>query len=393
MWGFVAAALWESAVTCRQTGIVNDLHSLPAWWKILVWSFQNLFRKPPLALFLFLLLVPALSFFWSDDQAYWLDRTVKRLPFLVLPWAFANLPALTSRQLRLVLYVLVWALTIICLGAAVNFVLHFDDALAGIGRGDPIPVPRSHIRFSLILATGIIAGGWLWLEGFYLRWRWELGALATALAFLFLFLHILSVRSGIVGLYIVLLLSLGWFVWRTRRWRSGLIALIAIVLIPVIAMETVPSFQMRVHYMIWDWKQYRQNSGNSYSDAERMISLRVGWQLWQQHPWFGIGAGDLPAEVQRVVDAQYPQYSDAPKLPHNQFLYILTGTGVFGLALSLMAFLGPVTERRYRQYYLFAAFQILAFTSFLVEYTIETAIGVAFYLFYTLWFMKMAEEN
>jgi O-antigen ligase len=393
MWGFVAVALWESAVVCRRLGVVHNFRSLPAWWKILAWSFQNLFRKPPLALFLLLLIVPALSFFWSGDQVYWLDRTVKRLPFLVLPWAFANLPVLTGRQLRLVLYALVGALTIICLGAAVNFALHFDDALAGIGRGDPIPVPRSHIRFSLILAAGIVAGGWLWLEGFYWRRRWERRVLGAALVFLFLFIHILSVRSGIVGLYVVLLFSLGWYVWRTRRWGIGLIALIILLLVPAVAMETMPSFRMRVHYMIWDWQQYRQNSGNTYSDAERMISLRVGWQLWQEHPWFGIGAGDLPTEVQRVVDAQYPQYSDAPKLPHNQFLYILTGTGVFGLTLSLIAFFGPIAVRRYRQYYLFAAFQILIFTSFLVEYTIETAIGVAFYLFYTLWFMKMAKEG
>jgi O-antigen ligase len=217
--------------------------------------------------------------------------------------------------------------------------------------------------------------------------------LGAAILFLFLFLHILSVRSGIVGLYLVLLFSLGWYVWHTRRWGIGLIALIILLLVPAIARETMPSFRMRVDYMIWDWQQYRQNSGNSYSDAERMISLRVGWQLWQEHPWFGIGAGDLPTEVQRVVDARYPQYSDAPKLPHNQFLYILTGTGLFGLALSLLAFFGPIAVRCYRQYYLFAAFQILAFTSFLVEYTIETAIGVAFYIFYTLWFMKMAEEG
>jgi hypothetical protein len=33
----------------------------------------------------------------------------------------------------------------------------------------------------------------------------------------------------------------------------------------------------------------------------------------------------------------------------------------------------------------------MMFVSFLVEYTLETAIGVAFYLFFTLWFMQLGQ--
>lgn len=389
MWGLVAAAFWNQSLGHR----AGDLRRAQTWLKILVESFRNLFRQPPLALMLLLLLVPALSFFWSSDQGYWLERTRVRIPFLVLPWTFANLPRLTLRQMHLVLYVLVWALTVICIGASINFALHFDDIMVGIGRGQSIPVPRSHIRFSLILATGILAGGWLWMQGFYWRWRWERKALGATVIFLFLFIHILSVRSGIMGLYAALLFSIARFVWRTRRWGVGLIALIVIGILPIAAISTIPSFRMRVQYMLWDWQQYRQDVGNTYSDSERWISLHAGWQLWQENPMFGVGAGDLPTEVRRVVSERYPGYTEAPKLPHNQFLYILAGTGLFGLALSLTAFFAPIFADRYRRFYLFAVFQILVFASFLVEYTIETSMGVAFYLFYTLFFMKMAEEE
>lgn len=393
MWGLVAAAFWDSAVVCRQTNVVSDLQKPSAWWTILRWSFRRLFGQPALALFLLLLLMPAVSFFWSDDRAYWLERTQVRLPFLVLPWVFANLPRLTRRQMRLVLYILIGALAITCMGVGIHLALHFDDVLAGIGRGDPIPVPRSHIRFSLILAIGIIGGGWLWTEGFYWRWHQERWVLALVVLFLFVFIHILSVRSGIIGLYIALLFSLGWYVWRTRRWGIGLVGLSIIVLAPLVAVKTMPSFRMRINYMLWDWQQYRQNTGNTYSDSERMISLRVGWQLWQENPWLGVGAGDLPGEVRRVATERYPLYDDAPKLPHNQFLYLMAGTGLIGLTLSLIAFFAPFFVRRCRQFYLFMVFQVIVFASFQVEYTIETSIGVAFYLFYTLWFMKMGEER
>ncbi len=389
IWGLVAAAFWNQSLGHRAAA----LRRAGTWLKILVESFRNLFRRPPLALLLLLLLIPALSFFWSADHGYWLERTRVRIPFLVLPWAFANLPRLTQRQMQLVLYVLVWALAVICIGASVNFALHFNDIMVGIGRGQSIPVPRNHIRFSLILATGILAGGWLWMKGFYWRWRWERKALGAAVIFLFLFIHILSVRSGIMGLYAALLFSIARFVWRTRRWGIGLIALIIIGILPIVAVSAIPSFRMRVQYMIWDWQQYRQDVGNTYSDSERWISLHAGWQLWRENPVLGVGAGDLPAEVRRVVGERYPGYTEAPKLPHNQFLYILAGTGLFGLALSLTAFFAPVFVGRSRHFYLFAVFQILVFASFLVEYTIETAMGVAFYLFYTLFFMKMAEEE
>ena len=68
----------------------------------------------------------------------------------------------------------------------------------------------------------------------------------------------------------------------------------------------------------------------------------------------------------------------------------MASTGLFGLALSLTAFLYPVFADGFRKHYLFAAFQVMIFASFLVEYTIETAMGVAWYLFYTLWFMQIA---
>lgn len=389
MWGFVAVALWNAAETCRP----GDLHKPASWLTALVFSFQTFFRNKTLLCMTLLFAVPTLSYFWSADTPYWLERTRIRIPFFVMAWAFANLPRLTRGQSNLVLYVLVWAMTLICAGVCVNLALHPDEIIEALGKGQPIPVPRSHIRFSLILATAILAGGWLWLNGFYWRRKQERPALAVAVVFLFLCLHVLSVRSGIAGLYAVLLFTTIRFVWLTGRWKAGVAALAIIVTAPLIAAQTMPSFRMKIDYMLWDWLQYRQNIGNHYSDSERWVSLRAGWQIWLDHPVFGAGAGDLPAEVQRVVEERFPGYEDAPKLPHNQFLYILAGTGLFGLALSLTAFLAPLASRPYRRFYLFSAFQVLAFTSFLVEYTLETSMGAAFYLFYTLWFLKMAEAS
>ena len=252
-------------------------------------------------------------------------------------------------------------------------------------------MPRNHIRFNLLLATGILAGGWLWSQRFRWRYSWERSALAVAVVFLFGFLHFLSVRSGMAALYAALVFTVLRFLLRTRRWGVGLAALALIIIIPWLALLSIPSLQQRISYMMYDWQQYQKNAGDDYSDSERWISLSAGLELWQERPVLGVGAGDLPTEIQRVVNRRFPAYTVAPKLPHNQFIYLLAGTGLVGLLLSLVAFIAPLTEKRSRQFYLFSAFQIMIFISFLVEYTIETAIGVAFYLFYMLWFREMGK--
>ncbi len=311
----------------------------------------------------------------------------------MLPWAFANLPALTFRRYQLVLYGLVWMLVLTCIGVGINFMQNADLILEGLRHGRPIPVPRNHIRFNLLLATGILAGGWLWAQHFRWRYSWERPALVVALVFLFGFLHFLSVRSGIAALYAALLFTVLRFLLRTRRWGVGLAALALMAVLPWLALHSIPSLQQRISYMVYDWQQYQKNAGDDYSDSERWISLWAGLELWREHPVLGVGAGDLPAEIQRVVNRRFPAYTVAPKLPHNQFIYLLAGTGLLGLLLSMVALTAPLTERRSRRFYLFSAFQIMIFISFLVEYTIETAIGVGFYLFYLLWFREMAKCN
>lgn len=391
MWGLVLVALWQSAERAVVEGRARSLFGWRAWG-LGVWDgFRRLGQQPALYLFALLLLWPALSFFWSEDQGYWLSRVRVRIPFLVLPWAFANLPRLSYRQYCGLLYLLVWALVFTGIGIAVHYAANEEEILVGLSRGQPIPVPRSHIRFNLILATGIVAGGWLWARGFVWRYAWERKALACALVLLFGIIHFLSVRSGLAALYAALVFTAIYVVVVQRRWRLGVLLLLFLTAAPVIAVYNSPSLYTRLSYMFYDWEQYQKTQGNNYSDAGRWVSLDVGLQLWREHPLLGVGIGDLPTETRRVVQARFPNYAVDPKLPHNQFIYLLAGLGLVGLLTSLWALLAPFAERKTRKFYLFCAFQVIVFVSFLVEYTLETSIGAAFYLFYTLWFREMAD--
>jgi O-antigen ligase len=385
MWLLVAAGLWQAMVSVR---IVHPrahlLHGLR-------FAFVRFFQSPVYVALSFLLLAPAISYFWSENTAFWASQVRVRIPFFVLPLAFANLPALSSRQYQSVLYLLVWVMLLLSIGVGINFILHYDTIIADLIHGRPVPVPRNHIRFNLLLVTAILSGGWLWKRGFYWRYPWERTVLALTVLSLFIMIHLLSVRSGLAAMYIALFYTIALGIVSAGNRRLSILALVVVLAAPVIAYQTMPSLQQRIGYMRYDWEKYRQNQGGTYSDAQRWVSLEIGIRLWMRDPLLGIGAGDLPIEVQMMANDHYPSYSLDPRLPHNQFIYILCGTGLLGLCLSLIALFAPLTVRAARRFYLFAVFQIMMFVSFLVEYTLETAIGVAFYLFFTLWFMQLGQ--
>ena len=381
MWGLVAAAWWHTAQS-----LGASLRKVPTWWAVWKVSFVRLFNRPELCALALLLLAPTMSFFWSDDKAYWLRLVQTRLPFLVLPWAFANMPNISERQWKSVLYLLVWFIVGVCIAVGINFALHFEAIIEGLGRGNPVPVPRSHVRFSLVLATTIIAGGWLWQQGFYLWRSWERKILAGAVVFLFVFIHVLSVRGGLFSLYLALLFLLVRYVLQSKRWLAGVAVLGLMIGGLWIASETVPSLKTRIAYMKYDWERFvKQDEGHLYSDASRWVSLRTGWSLWMENPVLGTGAGDLMDETERVTAELFPTYAQETRLPHNQFIFILASTGLLGLILSLIGFIWPVFAGRKNA--LFMGFQVMAFASFLIECTLENAIGVAWFLFYGLWFL------
>jgi O-antigen ligase len=381
MLGFLVVGFWQASIDAGKGANVG---------KVFLFSLQRLYRQPALLGLCLLLFVPALSYFWSENIHFWAGQTRVRLPFLLLPWAFANLPVLSERQYQSVLYLLVWMMLVLCIGVGINFYLHQADILSDLHHGRPIPVPRNHIRFNLLLATTILCGGWLWQQKFKWKYHWERPVLGGVIIFFFIFIHFLSVRSGLAALYAALFFTAVYGIFRYGKWQISVAALLLIILAPFVALKTMPSLRHRIDYMMYDWQRFKENSGGEYSDAMRWVSLEIGIRLWMANPVLGVGAGDLPVEVQQMANERYPNYTLDTKLPHNQFIYILCGTGLLGLLCSMIGVFGPLLNRTARRFYLFAVFNVMIFISFLVEYTLETAIGVAFYLFFALWFRSMA---
>lgn len=344
-------------------------------------------QYPPFAAVTLFFFIVLFSFWQTEDYGYWLARLRIKVPFLALPLVFLGHPQMEERQWLGLLYFLLLLLLVTAIGVGVNYWINYDEIQLMLKQGQPMPTPRNHIRYSLMLALGVVSGGYLYSQGYCLRYKWERYFILGITLFLFLFIHLLSVRSGILALYAALFLLSVRYILVARRYILGLGILAALVAMPLAAYWYVPSFRTKVDYMRWGLIKFQEGEGAAYADTGRIVSLKVGWELAKQHPVFGVGAGNLQREVDELFEKGYPQLPE-PLVPHNQFLFVLAGTGAVGLLLFLFALFFPlICSRNYRHPFLLGFYGI-ALTAFMIEHTIENSMGVGFFVFFLLLFLN-----
>ncbi|HFB99192.1 MAG TPA: hypothetical protein ENJ53_00165 [Phaeodactylibacter sp.] len=330
--------------------------------------------------FFFLVLVTGV---YSSDMNYWLERLRIKLPFLLLPFAFVSMPDWREKDYFSIFYFFL----ILMFGSGIlvgfDYWKNYETITESLGRGQAIPTPVNHIRYSLMMAFGIVGGLVLYFRDFYWKYIWEKWLILGMTMFLFFFIHVLSVRSGLLALYIsILFLSLR-FAYLQKKYLMGMLGVIALLLLPAIAYQTIEGFQKKVDYTIWDWQQYYYGLALRSSDANRMVSYEVGLEIFQKNKWLGVGAGDLKREVYQIYEKKYPEITDK-KMPHNQFLSVAAGMGWIGLAFFLWAFFFPFFDKKIRKDELFVVLHLILFTSFFTENTIENSVGVGFFVFFLL---------
>ncbi len=335
---------------------------------------------PVLTIFFFLVLI---SILYSEDAGYLLERLRLKLPFLILPVCFAVLPAFSKREYFAILYFLVIVVGFSCVITGFQYWADFDNITGNMRRGHAIPTPMNHIRYSLMIAFTIITGIWLLRNEYYLKFKSEKYLLEAFVVFLFLFMHVLSVRSGLLALYLSLMFFAAHYIYQTKNYIPALVGIGVLALIPLIAYQTIPSFKNKVDYTMYDMKMHRQGTGEHYSDSERLISLKVGMAIGNEHKVIGVGAGDLKKEVRKVYETDYPMVSKT-KMPHNQFVSVYAGSGIIGLSFFVVAFFFPLCYKQNYKDPLLVVLHLIVLSSFMMENTIENAIGIAFYIFFLL---------
>lgn len=356
--------------------------------------FKNYFSRPALWALSLIFILVLISGANSTNTTDWLVWLRIKLPFLILPLAFAGLPGLTARQLVTVLYSFIVVLAISAIVVLGNYFLNYQAINQSFLSGSSIPMPFSHIRYTLMLAFAFfcccyLLANKLWLANKNEKWlQWALAA------FIFIALHLLIVRSSLLALYLGIFYSAGYIIVKQRRYAVGLAAIVFIAALPFVAYHTVPSFKNRVKFMLYDLEEYKAGHINNMSDGPRLLSIKIGWQLWQQNKWMGVGAGDLKTETYSIYQNHYPDIYEANrKLPHNQLVWIMAGSGLIGLLLFLIGFLTPLIAGKNCRHWPIMVLYLVVGSSLFTECTFEEQVGTAFYLIFLLLFINHYHGN
>jgi hypothetical protein len=327
-------------------------------------------------------LVILLSGINSENKAQWLTFLQIKIPFLILPIAFCAFDFFDRAFISKILLAFVTCMMVSAICVLCHYAMHYSEITQRIASGGIVPVPFSHIRYTLLLVFAFFSLLWLWEQ-------WSNKLLIIPAFFIFIAIHVLSSRSGWLALYTGLVFYMIVYIYRQRKFMLGMGMLAGIVALPFLLYQLIPSFHDKVDFMRYNVNQYREGHIDNLSDAMRFASWYTGVEIIKRHTLTGTGAGDLMDVSKSVSRELFPNITNDGdrKMPHNQFLWIWAATGVFGFIAYCFAFLYPfITQLKYRNW-LFVILYIIFLTSFLTEYSLEEQIGSTFYLVFLLIFL------
>ncbi len=299
------------------------------------------------------------------------------LPFLILPFAFTA-PLFSNRR-EIVQWLLLFHAIVVVTAIISTATIFLTYKPFESFTGELVTTPVNHVRYSLMVSCSIFTGRYLFnnIQQHHLKI-----ILAGSVLFLIVYLHLLSVRSGLLGFYFsAAFIGLRKIVVGNLRQLPIAGSLIAIICFCSYAF--LPSFRNKVSTTQRSVQQLLQSYCiENPSDFGRVKSIEAGIQIGASNFWTSVGLGDVRNEVNRYYHHCCPDSALNDILPHNQFVFAFTATGLLGLLLFSFAVVYPIFCYRLWKDDLAIGFNIILLASFLFDHTLETQIGISFYLFF-----------
>jgi O-antigen ligase len=341
---------------------------------------RNFLRQPFLWIISLLFWVALLSGIWSANQESWQRVMLVKLPLLLLPVAFASSFRFTRRQWQVLAAIFVG---LVLLGALWSIGQYLPDpaqVTAGYSRAKTVvtPLGNDRIRFSWLTAFAAILSI-LCASKFYRAYRWAGIAFTIAGILLVVYLHLLAVRTGLLGFYLVCFVA--GITWLLEKKKIGLLAISFACIMPVLAYLILPGFKNRVDYLRYEMDFALKGSYIPGStDPVRIISLKAGTYLMFRTPLMGVGFGDVQDESDRWYLRQFPQMSANDHiLPSSEYILYGAAAGIPGLLIFLFCMLFPFFVR-VRDPFSWCLLNLGIAAGFLFDIGLEVQYGIFIYL-------------
>lgn len=337
---------------------------------------------------------------WSERQDLWFDLLTLNLPFLLLPLGMMTVPLWQLKFRRIFLICMYTILLSVILVSIVTLLMNWEHYVSNYAHSKMIPTIEEgdHIRFSLALCLSIIPGiAYISQEPKSSTLSWVRKFIVINIVVIFIYLHILSAKTGLLTLYMVIGLMMFYFLYK-RGFKLIAIWLppIAIIIIGILGYWLVPTFAAKIDYVVHEIDLITSGAplNYNYSDAGRLISYQVALDAIKEQPFIGTGTGDLMPIMHQGYEKLYPQIPfENHLIPHNQYLYTFLSLGLLFFPAFLLMILSPIIANvKYIQFFLNAT-TIVLLTSMLFEAMLQVQLGIFVYLFYTLIWYTWKQEK
>jgi len=338
-----------------------------------------------------IVLVYMISGLWSQDTSYYVQRTLSKLPLLFLPLGYTAWKSIHKREIICLMYLCILLSCAAVCYSLFYFIQYNTYYEQQYRMAKVLPTWINHIRMSVFFAIVIIWCIYAYFNDVKINYKWEKYIYLIAGILLFIGLHILAVRSGLLCLYTAIMSYLIWHAIRFHYYYLlGFILIVPFIF--GISYTMIPTFKSKLDYTIYDWKLFGSKLElQNISDGQRIMSYRGAWEIIKSKPWHGTGAGDIKIEVHKATQALYPQVTQTPKDPHNQFIYWLTAFGIIGGILCTWSIYYSYFALRLYLHPLPLSFIVIFTVSCMVEASLETQLGISIYIIFTLLWLKWTQ--
>ena len=346
--------------------------------------------EKPLLVYTSVFLMYLVTGFYSEDKQFFTERIRVCLPFLLLPFAFSLQMLDKEKKWSLWLFYYLLLASVTTIWSTISYFLVYDSIGLFTENGTLLPTPINHVRYSLMVAFAIFVGIHLFFNFGFKHWSGKFFILLLV-AFLILYLHFLAVRGGIVGFYLsMVFIGLREIIAR-KKMRHSIVA-VSILAISLTSFGLIPSFQKKFQVTCQSVSSMLQKREiENTSDNGRVKSVEAGINVGISNLWTGVGMGDVKNEVVKYYREDSSDWASRELLPHNQFVFVFAAAGLPGLIWFTFAVLYPIFYYRFWRYNLIMGFNLIMLSSFLFDHTLETQIGVGFYLVFQLMLIQMTK--
>ena len=347
---------------------------------------RSFVRSPLLISIALLFFIPFVSGLWSTDRQTWIEISIIKLPFLLLPISFAGNWQLEERQWKIVGYCFLSLVIIGCIWSSWQYIQDPDAINKSYLAAKTIPTPleNDHVRFSWLVAIAIVCST-------YIIFNVKSGKIkilmAVLIGFFTVYIHLLSARTGIIAVYFFFLCMVVYLALQRRKMLAWIIPVALIIILA--SWRLFPTLQNRVKYVVYDFSFVKnENVTPGTSDANRLLSLKGGWSILQEHP-FGVGAGDIRNEMDNWYATIAPGISEHNKLfPSSEWIVYgdIAGWPAF-LLFTLIIFL-PLFIKKIRHRFFWVMLVAIGISCCILETTLEIQFGIFIYCFILLCWWK-----